>query len=252
MLAPMTVARDSADPLWLQAYRSLADDIAMGRLPRGRHLPSERALGERLQVSRITLRRALRELAGDGLIEPSPGRGWQVTEKRLGEPANALMSFTALGEERGLRPSAHVLRHDVRAATIDESEALRVAPGSQVLDLERLRYLDDVAIAVNSAIVPLSRAPGIETVDFTTASLFRTLEERCGVTAMRSDSTAQAEAADERSARLLGLEVGRPLMIVTELVFDQHDQPIELGQVAYRGDRYRLQTTFVRAPGQPA
>jgi GntR family transcriptional regulator len=252
MLAAMSVVRDSTDPLWIQAYRALADDIAMGRLSRGRHLPSERALGDRLAVSRITLRRALRELAAEGLIEPSPGRGWQVAEKRLGEPANALMSFSALGEARGLRPSARVLHHRVRAATLDESEALKVAPGSHVLDLERLRSLDDVAIAVNSAVVPLVRAPGIEDVDFSSASLFRTLEERCGRTAMRADSTAQAEAADERQAELLGLEPGLPLMVVTEIVFDQDGEPIELGEVAYRGDRYRLQTTFVRAPGQPA
>jgi GntR family transcriptional regulator len=241
----MAVARDSTDPLWLQAYRALEGDIAGGGLAAGRHLPSERALGERLAVSRITLRRALRELAERGMIEPSPGRGWQVCEKRVGEPANALMSFTALGEGRGLRPTARVLRRDLRPATLDESELLRIAPGSEVLDLERLRYLDGVPIAVNAALVPTARAPGIADVDFTAASLFTALEER-GVVATRADSTAQAEAADERHAALLELEVGRPLMIVTETVFDQDDHPIEIGRVVYRGDRYRLQTTFVR------
>ncbi|HEY8581394.1 MAG TPA: GntR family transcriptional regulator [Capillimicrobium sp.] len=242
----MAVTRESTDPLWVQALRALEDDIRAGRLGPGRHLPAERVLGERLQVSRITLRRALQALAEQGLIEPSPGRGWQVSEARVGEPANALMSFSALGAARGLAATARVLRRDLRPATLDESETLRVAPGSEVLDLERLRFFDEVPIAVHSAILPTARVGALAEVDFTVASLFASLEER-GVIPARSDSAAQAEAADERHAELLELAVGQPLMVVTEVVLDDRDQPIALGRVAYRGDRYRLETTFVRS-----
>ena len=242
----MSVARDSSEPLWVQVFRRLADDIASAALAPGRHLPSERALCDRFGVSRITLRRALRELAEQGLIAPSTGRGWNVAAEPVGEPANALMSFTALGAARGLRASARVLSEVRRPATLDESEAFRVAPGSELLDLERLRFLDEVPIAINRALVALARAPALVGVDFAEASLFGVLEERCGLVPTRSECTVEALPAGEREAGLLELPPGRPLMVVSETVFDQHDKPVALGRVAYRGDRYRMQTTLVR------
>lgn len=217
----------------------------MGRLGPGAHLPSERALGERLAISRITLRRALRELADRELIEPSAGRGWQVAQQRLDEPANALVSFSALARARGLEPSARVLRALVRPSTLDEAERLRVAPGVELLDLERLRLLDGVAILVSETLVSLTRAPGIESVDFGAVSLFDALDD-AGVAVTRADCVVEAVPVDARRAELLGLGTGEPVMRVLETLVGADGSPVALGLAVYRGDRYRLETTLLR------
>src|SRR5215510_9876982 len=93
-------------PLHERVRQQLAGDVIAGVYPRGARLPSERDLCTRLNVSRVTLRRALSSLADDGLLAPSHGRGWYVAAERVGEPANTLMSFTAMARAQRLTPSS--------------------------------------------------------------------------------------------------------------------------------------------------
>ncbi|MBA3382814.1 MAG: GntR family transcriptional regulator [Actinobacteria bacterium] len=93
----------------------IADEIASGALRPGDRLPAERAIGERLGVSRVTVRLALGALAGDGIIKSSTGRGSFVASLGpVGEPPNALLSFSELGAARGLEVSSRVLRAELR------------------------------------------------------------------------------------------------------------------------------------------
>lgn len=156
--------------------RAIADEIAAGGLAPGERLPSERELGERLGVSRATVRRALRELAAKGLVESHVGRGSFVAAGPIGEAPNALMSFTELGASRGLATSARVLAARTRPATLDEAELLAVAPGAPLFELERLRLLDGIPLSLDASRVPLALAPGLPDVDFGSASLYATLE----------------------------------------------------------------------------
>src|SRR4051794_18791722 len=112
----------SIEPLYQRVYRLIADDVASGRLLPGDRLPAERALCAQLGMSRATVRRAFAELARDGIVEASVGRGSFVAGTQLMEPPNALLSFTALGAKRGLAATARVLTADVRASTLDEAE----------------------------------------------------------------------------------------------------------------------------------
>src|SRR5262245_47670772 len=116
----------------------LADDIDRDRRPPGSRLPPERALAEHFGVSRATLRRALDELARDGRVERVPG-GWAVAPRVVGEPPNELMSFSEMAASRGLTPGGRVLERSTRSASIDEADALGLAPGAPLFVLERLR-----------------------------------------------------------------------------------------------------------------
>lgn len=228
-------------PLYDKVYRELRSQIETGTLRPGDHLPSERAIAEQLGVSRITVRRALQELASDGLIE-----GRRVAS--YGEPANALVSFSTMGAERGLSASSRVLSADVRAATIDEAEALRMPPGGPIFELRRVRLLGGLPIAVDESHLSYERVRGIENVDFTTASLYGTLTDRYGIVPTRADYAIEAVRASPEEAELLDLEVGGALLRASETMYDQHDVPTDTGRIIYRGDRYRFRTTLTRIP----
>jgi GntR family transcriptional regulator len=232
-------------PRHYRVYRLVAEQIAQGELAPGAQLPSERSLCDQLQVSRTTVRRALAALSEDGLVESAPGRGTYVTGGRLVEPANGLLSFSELGRRRGLAPSARVLERRVRASTFDESELFRIAPGAELFELSRLRMLDGAPVAVDDARVPLARVPGIEDVDFETASLFDCFEE-AGCPPMRADYGVEATAAEERTAELLGMAPGGPVLLAATTSFDQQGRVLELARTFYRGDRYRFQSSLVR------
>ncbi|HWQ22838.1 MAG TPA: GntR family transcriptional regulator [Gaiellaceae bacterium] len=235
------------EPRHDRVYRRLAGDIAAGRLAPGARLPAERRLCELFGVSRATVRRALERLREEGLIEPASGRGRVVRGGPLAEPPNALMSFTELGAARGLTASARVLRQGVRPATLEEAELFGVAPGADVFELERVRLLDGISVALDRALVPVAVAPELVHLDFTTASLYEALE-RAGCGLVRAAYTTEARAADPYQAEQLEVTPGFPLLYTTTTAYAGDDRVVEYGETAYRGDRYRFRATLVRSP----
>ena len=231
-------------PLHVQVYEEIANRIASGSLQQGGQLPPERELCQELGVSRATVRRALAALEDEGLIFVVQGRGTFVTSPRLVEPPNTLMSFTQLAAERGLTAGSHVLRAEVRPSTIAEADRFRIAPGSPVFDLHRLRTLDTIPIAIDHSIVLLSAAPLLPDADWSTASLYEALAE-AGSAPARADYDVEARAADALSADQVDVPVGAPLLIASTSSYDRNDHLIEIGGIIYRGDRYRFRSTLI-------
>jgi GntR family transcriptional regulator len=122
-----------------QAYDQLTHELDVGMFAPGDRLPGERELSERLGISRVTLRAALSALESESRLIRSAQRGWFVPANVLGEPPSTLQSFTEMARARGLHPTARVLNQEVRTATLDEAERLRIAPASPVIQIKRLR-----------------------------------------------------------------------------------------------------------------
>jgi GntR family transcriptional regulator len=223
----------------------LEAELERERRPAGSRLPPERALAEHFGVSRVTLRRALDELARAGVVARS-GIGWVVAAPAIGEPPNVFMSFSEMAASRGLRPGGRVLHCRSRPATIDEAEALGLAPGTPLFELERLRSLDDVPILIDRTRIPLSLAPGLDELDLEERSLYAVLGQRFGMRPTRARLTVEAIPADERCAGLLGLEPGQPLLRCQQQTEDEIGRHIELCEMVYRGDRYRFRATLER------
>ena len=238
-------------PLYVRVSREIAVRYLTGRSSRHQLLPSERDLAQQLGVSRVTLRKALAKLVGDGVVASSPGRGWYACDDVVGEPPNMLLSFTELGRQRGLHAASRVLSSGARPATIDEADLLEVAPGATLFHLERVRLLDDVPIAHEESRIPAIVAPGLGSIDFATVSLFQILEERFGVRVARASYAVEAIPADAATAELLGLEPGSPLLQAQQVTRDPSGRPIELARTRYRGDRYRFRATLSRPSGKP-
>jgi GntR family transcriptional regulator len=231
----------------LTAFRALQESLTAGRWAVGSRIPSERNLADELGVSRATVRQALVELADAGLLESSAQRGWFVTRQRISEGPNLLRSFSETATERGLTPSTRVIEQVVRSATLDEAEVLGLAPAADVVQLDRLRLLDDIPTAVQYTCLSLRHAPGIETVDFSHRSLYQVLRDDYGLVATRCDYTVQAQAATEQVAALLGVTAGFPVLVGHEVTFDQQDRPVSTGRLIYRGDAYRFKASLFRS-----
>jgi GntR family transcriptional regulator len=191
-------------------------------------------------------KRAIEELVADGLVE-ARGRASFVAGEALAEPPNALMSLSELGRSRGLEASARVLGRDLRPATIDEAEAFQIAPGAELLDLQRLRMLDGMPISLDHNRVPLRLLPDAADVDFTSASLYDALE-RHGNAPARADYEIEARAAEGEQAGLLGLDPGAPVLLATTIAVSEDGRVVDMGRTVYRADRYRFQATLMRRP----
>lgn len=242
-----SIRPDYPDPLWIQAANLVKEEIAKGNLRPGMRLPPERELCLRLNISRVTLRKALGELVREGMVNSSHGRGWYVngTPPRKEWP-NSLESFTETASRMGLVASSRVLRAETVAATLDEAEELSIAPGTPMFHLERVRLLSGVPIAVDLTRIPLSLAPDLPAADFSTASFYDKVSA-AGVQLRRADSTIEARPADEDVARHLDLGVGKPVLVMRQLVVDDTERPLFASTITYNGERYRLRTFFARS-----
>ncbi len=252
---PSPVIRpDTAQPLWMQAASAIAAMIADGSLPDGARLPAERELCQRLEISRVTLRKALQKLVADGRLTPSHGRGWYVGSP---EPAptrsewpTTLESFSETASRMGLRASSRVLRADPGPATIDEAEELGIAPGSPVLRIDRVRMLGGMPIAVDASCLPAALLPPDE-IDFEHVSLYELLAAS-GHDPAFAETTIEARGADEDFADHVGVEVGSPVLVLRQVVSTADERPVLSSTVRYAGDRYRLRTVFTRPqPSKP-
>jgi GntR family transcriptional regulator len=238
-----TADLSAEQPLYLQIYRVIADQISSGTLAHGDRLPAERDLCHRFDVGRATVRRALAELQANGLVESSPGRGTFVSEGTVRE-SNALEGLTALGATWGLKITSRVLTAELCPATVEESESFRVAPGSPIFHLERVRLLDGYEFALADTRVPATLVPGITNIDFSTRSLYEVLDE-AGAGPVSAQYTVWASAADERTARLLAVDPGEPVLMSSTAAHDRH-RVVETSVVIYRADRYRMRTTMTK------
>ncbi|MFF6888488.1 GntR family transcriptional regulator [Streptomyces sp. NPDC012421] len=249
-----TLLDDTALPLYEQVAARLVDDIAAAGSKAGDRLPSERVLADRYGVSRVTMRSALGELASRGVIESSPARGWFLTG--ADSPASAaapavlptgrsVQGFADYAVRHGLRVRTRVLESAVRAATVGEAEQLRVAPGADLFEMRRLRYLDDLVVVIEHNRLPLALCPQLAETDFSAASLYATLRTADPAQFPRvADYSVEARQPTAEERELLEISDATPVLVATQLAFNQEGRPLELTVASYRGDRYRFRASI--------
>jgi len=238
------LARLNTRSLYESCADALSREIAQGVLRPGQRIPSERSIADALGFTRLTVRRALKALAERGLLEAAERRGWQVRGGPVSEPLNTLMGFTEMARQRGLTATSQILSLDYREATIDESETLRIAPGSPLLDLSRLRLLDDRPTAIERLRLLMKRVRWPAEFDFT-GSIYAALESQ-GVIPSRADAVVEVVDATARDAELLGVSAGRGLLRLNCVTTDQDGVAISLESTRYHPDRYRFRAILNR------
>lgn len=217
----------------------------------GARLPSDAELRAEFGVSRMTARNAMQRLTDEGLVARRPGRGSFVAQPPAHRRANRLMTFTQEMLRRGLKPTSVVLERIVRPATPGEAAALGVSAGEPTVHLRRLRCADDQPMALESTVLIGACAEAVLLADLGHGSLHEALL-RAGFTLRRGSGTIGSEPATAEDARLLGLDLGRPLLVERRVIADAHGRLIEATESRYPGDRYALDVTFdVVAPDRP-
>ncbi|WP_245601719.1 GntR family transcriptional regulator [Hamadaea tsunoensis] len=236
-----------SEPLWAETAQRVLDRAAADGLTPGRRLPGERDLCQELGVSRVTLRRALTHLLERGLVSSAHGRGWYLASPPATRDwPQELESFTVTARRKGMRARSDVVRHEVRPATHDEGDRLRVPAGTPLVDLERVRHLNDIRVAHDRTLIPEHLSAGLTAADFRTASLFEMLTE-AGVRLGRSVVSIEARAASAAVAGYLDIAAGSPILVLDQVIHTAGGDPALLSTVQYVGDRYRLRTTFTPA-----
>jgi DNA-binding GntR family transcriptional regulator len=205
----------------------------------GSPLPSERALVDRYGVARMTVRAELDRLAAEGHVYRVHGRGTFVAEPRVAQ-AGALSSFTEDMRARGMVPGSVVLDHEVVEAPPLVARHLELAPGAEVVRIERLRTAAGTPMALERAYVSAARAPALAEADLEDASLYELLEGELGVRLGDADQRVVAVPLDAEEAELLEVKPGQPGLRFETVARDADGEPVYHATSLFRGDRYEI------------
>lgn len=234
--------KTSPVPLYYQLATRLEQAIHDEVLPPGARLENEIALGQRLGLSRPTVRRAIQELVDKGLLVRRRGIGTQVVHGKVTRNVDLTSLYEDLSRT-GQVPETHVIDHEVRPANEVEASHLNLTAGDPVLHLVRLRYADGVPLAILDNTLP-TEFTDISREDLEARGLYQLLRER-GVTMRIANQRIGAREATSREGELLEIADNAALLTMTRTAFDTAGRAVEYGQHCYRPDLYSFEITLV-------
>lgn len=239
-------------PLYQQMFMILRNRIESGEIPAGAILPGELELSAEFDVSRITCRRALNDLADAGLVARQRGVGTRVLER--GPAGSPIVHVPIDGWRENVSvmsetTQAVVLDFEYVAASPEVSEALEIDKGTVVQRAVRVRWRSAEPMSYLLTFVPEDIGRRYAREDLGDVPLIRLLEN-AGVTVESVWQSISATLADPEIAFALQVSRGSPLIEVRRIARDGHGRPVEYIRIYYRPDRYRLEMVMERAEGR--
>lgn len=243
--------RAAAKPLYQALSDALLEQIQQGELAVNARIPSESELCELYGVGRNTVRHAIADLVGQGVLKTIHGVGTFVVDERLSKTAEYLLGFTQEMALQGKEASSQVLDAKLIQADPFLARRLQVQLGAEVVYLARVRLLDGEPTAIERAHLPHELCPGILKHDFAGESLYQVLADDYGCRPDHAEQEIDASLATPQVAELLGLET-------PAVVFEFHRESrladgrvIEYVDSEVRADRFRFYTNLkLHAPLQ--
>lgn len=229
-------------PLYYQVSSRLERAIRDGVILPGARLENEISIGERLGVSRPTIRRAIQELVDKGLLVRRRGIGTQVVQGQVTRPVELTSLYEDLRSSHH-EPGTRVLAFEQRPASQSVAEMLGLPVGSDVIYIRRQRFTDGVPVAILENHLPMEFAElSPETLE--KQGLYQLLRSK-GVTIRVANQKIGAREATVEEAGLLGINTGGALLTMERVAFDDNGRAIEHGDHCYRPDLYSFSTTLV-------
>jgi GntR family transcriptional regulator len=220
-------------PLYQRLQEMLRQAIDQQLLKPQQAIPAERDLAEEFKVSRITVRKALEGLVAEGLLTRRQGAGTFVAG-RVEKQFAKLTSFSEDMLARGRQPSSSWLSKAQGTVTPDEALTLGLSPGTPVYRFHRIRFADELPMALEQSTIAGSCLPNLEAVDL---SLYDALEA-AGTRPVRALQRLRAVLFSQEQAALLGVEAGAPGLFIERRGFLEDGRAVEMTHSWYRGDAY--------------
>jgi GntR family transcriptional regulator len=205
---------------------------------------SERELGEKFKVSRMTVRQALTEMIREGILYTQVGKGTYVNEAKIKQELQTLTGFTQDMATRGTMASGQVLEARIIPATLTLTAIFSVPMNTEIVLLSRLRLSDGIPLAIEEAYIRHQVCPGILKYDFSRESLYHILATHYNTMLVRAEQTMEASLATPKEAELLQITSASPILRIERLSYSEQNTLIEYVISAYRGDRYKFHTTL--------
>lgn len=224
-------------------YRHIADilraQIAKGELKPGDALPTESTLQARFEVSRVTIRQALKQLTEQGIIESIQGSGWYVKEERVNYDIYQLTSFYEKLADRHVETHSEVKVFEVIAAGESLAEQLQVAATDKVWHIKRVRFIKQKAVTLEETWMPLALFADL-TWEVMENSKYHYIEQTKKMVIERSEQEIIPVIPNEETVAMLGIAPGKPVLEKVSRGFLQDGRIFEYSRNTFKSDDYKF------------
>lgn len=229
----------------LSRYATIRGDlqsaILSGRWPPGHKVPSERELVERYGCARMTVNKALSELAAAGLIDRHRRAGSFVAKPASEESILEIHDIAAEAQRDGKPYRFELTARALRKANATDAARLGVAVGTALLNLKSVHHVAGLPFAAEDRLISLVTVPAARDVDFTGQTPGSWLLAQ--IPWSRARHRISAINADAALARALKIVRGTACLVIERETWLQ-DKPITQVTLTYPGERHHLLAHF--------
>lgn len=230
-------------PLYFQLKEIIKDNIKNKKWKVGELIPSENKMSEAYGVSVGTVKKALTELAAEGLVYRKKGKGTYITRPDFIGSFNRFFLYGLRNENKKVQMESKVLESAVIRPDDRVKETLRLKGRSRVICIKRVRLINDMRYMLETIYLPNHLFKGFESMDISRGLLYPIYERKFNTPVIWAEEFLEPQIADKPKAKLLDLKEGAPLIAVERIAYTFNDIPIEMRLSFGRGDcfRYRLE-----------
>ena len=214
-------------PLYEQLLEAIREDIRKQVYKPGDRLPTETELEEIYGVSRITVRRAVKELCDHKSLMKKQGKGTFVLDRSFQSHLEGIGGFhEGIGGER--QTETKLLKLSEQAAGAEMAGYLKISETDRVIVVKRVLSADQVPMMIDTCYIPSSRFP--EMMDRLTGdfSIYRIFHEDYGISFATAEKVLKVRVATEEEGELLECKPGCPVFDIFKIVYDEHKVPVHV------------------------
>ncbi|MDM3358042.1 GntR family transcriptional regulator [Citrobacter sp. Cb004] len=229
----------SKKPMYRQIADVLREQVAKGELKPGDALPTESTLQSRFEVSRVTIRQALKLLTEQNIIESIQGSGWYVKEERVNYDIYQLTSFYEKLADRQVETHSEVKVFEVIPAGEMLAEWLQLAAEDKVWHVKRVRFIKQKAVTLEETWMPLALFPDL-TWEVMENSKYHYIEQIKKMVIDRSEQELIPIIPDEDTVEMLGMPQGKPVLEKISRGFLLDGRIFEYSRNTFKSDDYKF------------
>lgn len=250
-MANELLTADSSSPLYEQVIQHLRTEISSGSYQPGQRMPSEAELCRKYGVSRITVRRAVHELADDGFLETRQGKGIYVSEPKIAIHAMALNGFTGFSRARGGNAQVRILKKTHRFPSAKEARLLEIPLSTPVCELARVLIVGGIPTMYDRSIFSEVRFPGMLERVTETTSTYELMATVYGHNNVRVDKEITMTIARPDEAEYLSCKLGENLFCIEKVASDQQKIVNHLSILLCVASRVKLTMSYEQTDKKP-
>lgn len=229
----LKIDKTTTVPLYSQVEAVLEERISSGLWDEGYQIPTETELAATLEVSNITVKRAIMNLVDKGMLVRQRGKGTFVTDKQTEKNIHK-SEFIKMDEQVS---SAHdLLKSSVHVTNPGIAKKLGKSPDTEFVYLERLGYEDQERVSLEYTFIPQEIWPDAYSMN-KDAFIYDVLKKACGVTLKRSKNFFSGAVANEKEVKLLGVRPNTALFVWERITYADSGDAVEYSKFVMKQDK---------------